>query len=79
MLLLSRDLIDSMVKVINLKQAFSGWVSIGCPGKLTLIRLSEIVFSCQAAKSRNFQPIPSDDPKQSQSSFELANEARKAA
>lgn len=67
------DLIDAMVKMINLEAGFTGPVNIGNLGKFTMLQLVETILRLSGGKSKVIhQPMPSEDPKQRQPNIELA-------
>ena len=67
------DLIDTMVKMMNSEEGFTGPVNIGNPGEFTMLQLAETILKLSGSKSKIIhQPLPSDDPKQRQPNIELA-------
>ena len=67
------DLIDAMIKMMNLEKGFTGPVNIGNPGEFTMLQLAEMVLKLSNSKSKIiYQPLPSDDPKQRQPNIDLA-------
>jgi UDP-glucuronate decarboxylase len=58
------DLIDAMVKMMNLKESFTGPFNIGNLGEVTTLCLAESALRLSGSKSKLiYWPLPSDDPK----------------
>jgi len=61
------DLIEGMLRMMNTPPEVTGPINIGNPGEFTIRELAEVVIELTASKSRlNFEPLPSDDPRQRQ-------------
>jgi UDP-glucuronate decarboxylase len=59
------DLIDGMLRMMSTPPEVTGPINIGNPGEFTIRELAELVIKLTAAKSKlNFEPLPSDDPRQ---------------
>jgi UDP-glucuronate decarboxylase len=59
------DLIDAMIRMMDMPREFTGPVNIGNPVETTMLELAEKVLQLTRSKSRLvFQALPSDDPKQ---------------
>jgi UDP-glucuronate decarboxylase len=67
------DLVEALVRMMDTPPSFTGPMNIGNPGEFTMIELAEMVLSLTGSRSKlNFQPLPSDDPKQRQPDIGLA-------
>jgi UDP-glucuronate decarboxylase len=61
------DLIEAMLRMMNTPTEVTGPINIGNPGEFTIRELAEVVIELTASKSKlNFEPLPSDDPRQRQ-------------
>ena len=61
------DLIEAMLRMMNTPTEVTGPINIGNPGEFTVRELAELVIELTASKSKlNFEPLPSDDPRQRQ-------------
>jgi UDP-glucuronate decarboxylase len=61
------DLIEGMLRMMNTPPGVTGPINIGNPGEFTIRELAELVIELTASKSKlNFEPLPSDDPRQRQ-------------
>jgi UDP-glucuronate decarboxylase len=61
------DLIEGMLRMMNSPPEVTGPINIGNPGEFTVRELAELVIELTASKSKlNFEPLPSDDPRQRQ-------------
>jgi UDP-glucuronate decarboxylase len=61
------DLIEAMLRMMNTPPEVTGPINIGNPGEFTIRELAELVIELTASKSKiNFEPLPSDDPRQRQ-------------
>ena len=59
------DLIEGMLRMISTPPEVTGPINIGNPAEFTIRELAELVVELTAAKSKlNFEPLPSDDPRQ---------------
>ncbi len=59
------DLIEAMLRMMSSPPEVTGPINIGNPREFTIRELAELVIEITAAKSKlNFQPLPSDDPRQ---------------
>ncbi|AXH98425.1 SDR family NAD-dependent epimerase/dehydratase [Sporosarcina sp. PTS2304] len=69
------DLVDGIMKMMYSADDVQGPVNLGNPYEFTMLELAEQVLSKTASESAlQFQPLPSDDPKQRQPVIEKANE-----
>jgi UDP-glucuronate decarboxylase len=67
------DLIDAMVRAMATEAGFTGPVNIGNPREFTVLELAELILKLTGSKSKiEYQPLPSDDPKQRQPNIDLA-------
>jgi UDP-glucuronate decarboxylase len=61
------DLIEGMLRMMNTPPDVTGPINIGNPGEFTVRELAELIIELTASKSKlNFEPLPSDDPRQRQ-------------
>jgi UDP-glucuronate decarboxylase len=59
------DLIEGMLRMMETPPDLTGPINIGNPSEFTILELAKLVIETTAAKSKiNFEPLPSDDPKQ---------------
>jgi UDP-glucuronate decarboxylase len=59
------DLIEGMLGMMSTPPEVTGPINIGNPTEFTIRELAELVIELTASKSKlNFDPLPSDDPKQ---------------
>jgi UDP-glucuronate decarboxylase len=59
------DLIEGMLRMMETRPDLTGPINIGNPSEFTILELAKLVIETTAAKSKiNFEPLPSDDPKQ---------------
>ena len=70
------DLVEAMVRMMDLPPGFTGPVNIGNPGEFTIRELAELVVELTGAKSQIVltRPLPEDDPLQRQPDITLARE-----
>ena len=67
------DLIDGMVKMMNLDERFIGPVNLGNPSEFTMNKLAEIILRLTSSKSKIiYKFLPLDDPKQRNPNIILA-------
>jgi len=67
------DLIAAMMSMMDAPADFIGPVNIGNPGEFTMLALAEAILKLSGSKSKLvFEPLPADDPKQSQPDIALA-------
>ena len=67
------DLIDGILKFMNLNKELTGPINIGNPTEFSMIELAELVIALTNSKSQiEFLPLPSDDPKQRKPDISLA-------
>ena len=70
------DLIEVMLRMMDLPANFIGPVNIGNPGEFTMLELAEMVLRLTGSRSKiSFKPLPSDDPKQRRPDISLAKQA----
>jgi UDP-glucuronate decarboxylase len=69
------DLVEGMVRMMNVDDKFVGPVNIGNPNEFTIKELAEKVIELTGSKSKFiYKPLPFDDPKQRQPDISLAKE-----
>ncbi len=67
------DLIDGLIKLMNLPDDFTGPVNLGNPGEFSILELAHKVIELTDSKSKIvFNPLPEDDPTQRQPDISLA-------
>jgi UDP-glucuronate decarboxylase len=67
------DLIDGLIKLMNLPDDFTGPVNLGNPGEFSILELAHKVIELTNSKSEIvFNPLPEDDPTQRQPDISLA-------
>jgi UDP-glucuronate decarboxylase len=70
------DLIQGLVSLMNSPEVVTGPINIGNPNEFTMLELAETVIKLSASQSKlEFQPLPSDDPKQRKPDITRANES----
>ncbi len=68
------DLIEGILRMMSTTADVTGPVNIGNPTEFAVRELAELVIELTAAKSKlDFQPLPSDDPRQRQPDISNAN------
>jgi UDP-glucuronate decarboxylase len=68
------DLIDGMIKFMNLSADVTGPMNLGNPIEFTILELAEKIISLTNSKSRLIlKPLPQDDPKQRKPDIALAS------
>lgn len=69
------DLVEAMLRMMDTERSFTGPINIGNPGEFTILELAEKILSLVGGRSKlQFQPLPSDDPRQRQPDIALARE-----
>ncbi len=70
------DLVEAMIRFMDLPRGFHGPVNIGNPGEFTIRQLAELVVELTDTGSQIVQarPLPEDDPLQRQPDITLARE-----
>jgi UDP-glucuronate decarboxylase len=69
------DLIEGMVRFMNLESDFVGPINLGNPTEFTVRKLAEEVIRLTGSKSKVvFKELPSDDPRQRQPDIGVAKE-----
>lgn len=69
------DLVEGMIRMMNLDDGFIGPVNIGNPNEFTILELAKLVIQLTGSKSKIInQPMPADDPTQRQPDISLAKE-----
>jgi UDP-glucuronate decarboxylase len=59
------DLVEGMLRMMSTPPEVTGPINIGNPAEFTILELAQLVVELTATKSKlNFEPLPSDDPKQ---------------
>jgi UDP-glucuronate decarboxylase len=67
------ELIDGFIRLMASPDDFTGPVNLGNPGEFTMLELAEKVIKLTGSPSKlDFQPLPSDDPRQRQPDISLA-------
>jgi UDP-glucuronate decarboxylase len=68
------DLIDGLLRMMELEEEFPGPVNLGNPDEFTIRELAELVVKLSGASSRvvKARPLPEDDPLQRQPDITLA-------
>ena len=67
------DLIDGLERLMNSPETITGPINLGNPNEFTIRELAEKLLTITGSKSRIIErPLPEDDPKQRQSTIELA-------
>ena len=68
------DLIDGLLKLMNMPPDFSGPVNLGNPGEFTVGELAEKIIDLVGSKSKlSYHPLPDDDPVQRRPDISLAS------
>ncbi len=68
------DLIEGMIKFMNLSADVTGPMNLGNPTEFTILELAEKIISLTNSKSRIIlSPLPQDDPKQRKPDISLAS------
>jgi UDP-glucuronate decarboxylase len=68
------DLIEGMVKFMNLSADVTGPMNLGNPSEFTILELAEKIIRLTNSKSRMIlKPLPQDDPKQRKPDISLAS------
>jgi UDP-glucuronate decarboxylase len=69
------DLIEGMIRMMNIDHGLVGPVNIGNPGEFTMLQLADEVLKLTGSSSKLiYGPSPIDDPKQRQPNIQLAQE-----
>ncbi|MGB5746398.1 MAG: UDP-glucuronic acid decarboxylase family protein [Desulfobacterales bacterium] len=69
------DLVEGMIRMMNVAEDFTGPVNIGNPNEFTILELAEKVIALTGSKSKIiFRPLPEDDPMQRQPDITLARD-----
>ena len=67
------DLVEGMIRMMNIRDGFTGSVNLGNPGEFTMLELAEKVIALTGSKSSIIhQPLPADDPTQRKPVITLA-------
>jgi len=67
------DMIEGFLRFMDTTDACTGPVNLGNPGEFTIRELAETIVKIIGSRSKlDFQPLPSDDPKQRQPDIGLA-------
>ena len=68
------DLVEAIIRMMDLPPGFSGPVNIGNPGEFTILELAELVVEISGSTSKIVvaRPLPEDDPLQRQPDISLA-------
>lgn len=74
------DLVDGLIRLMNMPPDFTGPVNLGNPGEFTIMELAEKVIALTGSRSKVIHnPLPHDDPKQRQPDITLARDQLKWA
>ena len=69
------DLVDGLIRLMNTDDDFTGPVNLGNSGEFTILELAEkIIMMTESNSAIDFQPLPSDDPRQRKPDISLAGE-----
>jgi UDP-glucuronate decarboxylase len=69
------DLIEGLIRLMNIGESFSGPLNIGNPSEFKIIDIAKFIITLTKSKSEIiFLPLPQDDPKQRQPDINLAQE-----
>ncbi|MCG8411475.1 MAG: SDR family oxidoreductase [Bacteroidales bacterium] len=67
------DLIESLIRLMNTDNSFTGPINIGNPKEYTILELAEQIIQLTKSKSKiTFHPLPEDDPMQRNPNINLA-------
>jgi UDP-glucuronate decarboxylase len=70
------DLIEGIVRLMNMPSGFTGPVNLGNPIEFTMVELAESVKSlCCSTSELVYKPLPTDDPRHRQPDIGLAKDA----
>jgi UDP-glucuronate decarboxylase len=70
------DLITGLISLMESPEAITGPINIGNPNEFTMLELAETVIKLSNSQSKlEFQPLPSDDPKQRKPDITRAKES----
>ena len=69
------DLLRGLKLLMESEQSFDSPINLGNPEEFTMLQLAQLIIDMTKSKSRlQFQPLPSDDPKQRKPSIKKAHE-----
>lgn len=69
------DLLRGLKLLMESEQSFDSPINLGNPEEFTILKLAQLIIDITNSKSRlQFQPLPSDDPKQRKPSIKKAHE-----
>ncbi len=69
------DLVDGLIRLMNMPDDYPGPVNIGNPGEFTIRELAEHVIRLTGSKSKIVtKPLPQDDPKQRKPDIRIATD-----
>ena len=67
------DLIDGLIKFMNLSDDITGPVNLGNPNEISINKLAETILSLTNSKSKiSYNKLPEDDPKKRKPNISLA-------
>lgn len=70
------DMIDVLLRLIEMPDAFTGPVNVGNPNEITIMALAEIILNLTKSQSKLvFEALPGDDPRQRKPDISLAQES----
>lgn len=69
------DLLDGLIRMMDLEEAFTGPVNLGNPDEFTIRQLAEMILEMTGSSSPlQFEPLPQDDPVRRQPDITLARQ-----
>lgn len=69
------DLLEGMIRLMNMPKGFTGPVNIGNPHEFTMLELAQTIIELTGSPSKlAYKPLPQDDPKQRQPDISMAKE-----
>jgi UDP-glucuronate decarboxylase len=72
------DLVEAIVRMMETPPDVTGPINIGNPHEFTIRELAELIIEMTGTKSKiDFEPLPSDDPRQRQPDISIAREVLK--
>jgi UDP-glucuronate decarboxylase len=67
------DLIDGLIRLMEIPDDITGPINIGNPDEFTILELAQKIIQLTGSKSEIvFQPLPQDDPRQRRPDITLA-------
>jgi UDP-glucuronate decarboxylase len=69
------DLLRGLKSLMESEQSFDSPINLGNPEEFTMLQLAQLIIDLTNSKSHlQFQPLPSDDPKQRKPSIDKARQ-----